>query len=179
MSQPTEQYRSIDLGSKTRKQAFRVWLIGLAIVFVWTALIVVAPAALSGGFPAFASPIYHFFGYACHQFGERSFHLGGEPFAVCSRCFGVYFGLLTGFAIYPLWRNITDIEPLPRFWLFLSLIPITIDWSLTMFGVWENTHLSRFLTGLILGMACATFIIPALVEVTRRLTMSNRPRLAS
>ena len=179
MSEPIEQYQPIDLKPKSRRQAKRVWLIGLLAVSVWTLLIVAAPAALSNGLTAFASPIYHFFSFVCHQLGERSLHLGGEPFAVCSRCFGVYFGLIAGFAIYPLWRNITDIDPLPRFWLFLSLIPITIDWSLTMFGVWENTHLSRFITGLILGIACATFIIPALVEVTRRLTMPNRHRVAS
>jgi uncharacterized membrane protein len=77
---------------------------------------------------------------------------------------------LFGFAIYPLWRRIDDIEPLPKMWLFLSLIPITIDWSLTVFGIWENTHLSRFVTGLILGTACATFIVPSIVEITRNLT---------
>jgi uncharacterized membrane protein len=74
---------------------------------------------------------------------------------------------LAGVLIYPLWRPIEEIEPIRRFWLFLSLIPVTIDWSLTMFGIWENTHLSRFVTGMILGAACATFIVPALVEITR------------
>jgi uncharacterized membrane protein len=69
----------------------------------------------------------------------------------------VYFGLLLGFAIYPFWRNIDEIEPLARFWLFLSLIPISIDWSLTVFGIWENTHLSRLITGLILGLALVNY----------------------
>jgi uncharacterized membrane protein len=144
-------------------------MIGLAVVLVWVLLIVAAPAAKSAGFLGVSSPLYTFFSYVCHQLPLRSLHVAGEQFGVCSRCFGVYFGLLAGFAVYPLWRNITDIEPLPRFWLFLSLIPITIDWSLTMFGIWENNHWSRFITGLILGIACATFIIPALVEVARRL----------
>ncbi|HLA95762.1 MAG TPA: DUF2085 domain-containing protein, partial [Pyrinomonadaceae bacterium] len=70
-------------------------------------------------------------------------------------------------AIYPLWRNIDDIEALPRVWLFASMVPIGIDWSLTVFGIWENTFLTRFVTGLILGAACATYIIPALVEIIR------------
>ena len=173
MPDPATEYLSLELQTRARQQAYRVWFIGLAVVFVWTAFIVAAPAAKLNGFTSFSTSVYNFFSFACHQLGDRSFHIAGEQFAVCSRCFGVYFGLLAGFAVYPLWRNITDIEPLPRFWLFLSLIPITVDWSLTMFGIWENTHVSRFITGTILGLACATFIIPALVEVARRLLLPN------
>ncbi len=143
---------------------------GFVVVTGWVLLTVAAPLAKANGFVAVSSPLYSFFSYICHQISDRSFHIEGEQFAVCSRCFGVYFGLAFGFAIYPLWRNITEIEPLPRFWLFLSLIPIGIDWSLTIFGIWENTHLSRFITGLILGVACATYIVPAIVEITRNLT---------
>ena len=143
---------------------------GFVVVTVWVLLTLAAPLAKAIGFVAISAPLYNFFGYICHQISDRSFHIGGEQFAVCSRCFGVYFGLVFGFAIYPLWRNITEIEPLPRFWLFLSLIPIGIDWSLTVFGIWENTHFSRFITGLILGVACATYIVPAIVEITRNLT---------
>jgi uncharacterized membrane protein len=82
---------------------------------------------------------------------ERSFHLDGHALAVCSRCFGVYFGLVAGFAAYPFFRPIDEIEPLARFWLFLALVPISVDWSLGVFGIWENTHLTRFVTGAILG----------------------------
>jgi len=130
--------------------------------------------AKANGFNTIAAPIYGFFSYICHQISNRSFHIEGEEFAVCSRCFGVYFGLLMGFLIYPLWRKIDEIEPVPRFWLFLSMIPIGVDWSLGVFGIWENTYLSRFVTGLILGVACATFLVPGLVEVTRNLSMRCR-----
>jgi uncharacterized membrane protein len=98
----------------------------------------------------------------------------GHQFAVCSRCFGVYFGLLAGIATYPLWRPIESVDPLPRFWLFLSMIPIAIDWSLGFFEIWDNTHLSRFVTGGILGVACAVFIIPAMVEIVRNLRKPAR-----
>ena len=174
MTEPAGNYVSLDFARMMRKQAIRVWMIGLAVVFVWVFAIVVAPMAKANGLIAFSSPLYHFFGFICHQISARSFHVACEQFAVCSRCFGAYCGLLFGFAIYPLWRNIVEIEPLPRFWLFLSLIPISVDWSLTIFGIWENTHLSRFVTGLILGVACATYIVPALVEITRNLSGRRR-----
>lgn len=170
MTEPAENYVSQDIAKRLRSQAFKIWSVTLGIVLVWVFAIVLAPVALENGWIGLSSPIYNFFSYICHQQSERSLHLDGHPLAVCSRCFGVYFGLFAGMAVYPLWRRIEDVEPLARFWLFLSLIPIGIDWSLTMFDVWENTHLSRFVTGLILGVACATFIVPALVEIKRNMS---------
>ena len=160
MTEPASSYISQDISQRLRSQAWRVWILTAVVILVWVGSIVAAP--LLG-----LSSVYGFFSYACHQIPDRSLHLDGHSLAVCTRCFGVYFGLFAGVIIYPVWRPIEEIEPVRRFWLFLSLVPVTIDWSLTMFGIWENTHVSRFLTGLILGVACATFIVPAIVEITR------------
>lgn len=170
MTEPAANYTPLDLQKRFRTQAFNVWVMTSAVVFFWVGLIVAAPLFLSNGFTAAASPVYAFFSYICHQTSERSLYLFGYQMAVCSRCFGVYFGLLAGILVYPLWRSMDEIEPIPRFWLFLSLAPISIDWSLTVFGIWENTHPSRLLTGLILGAACATYIVPALVEIVRNIS---------
>ena len=174
MSEPTANYISLSATERFKSQAWKVWTIGLAVVALWLGAIVGVPLAKANGFVTISSPLYYFFSFICHQIPERSFHIAGEQFAVCSRCFGVYFGLLFGFAIYPLWRNIDEIEPIPRFWLFLSLIPMSIDWTLTFFGIWENTQLSRLITGTIVGIACSTFIVPALVEITRNFTYRRR-----
>ena len=123
--------------------------------------------------------LYTLFSYMCHQISDRSFHIEGEQFGVCSRCFGVYFGLLAGFLIYPFWRTLDEIEPIPRIWLFLSLVPIGVDWSLGVFGIWENTHFSRLVTGIILGVACSTFIMPALVEIARNITLNRQQKKAA
>lgn len=165
-----ESYNSLEMRSRSRKQAWKAWSIGLTVVVVWVLLILAAPLAKLNGLIAISSPLYHFFSFICHQISDRSFHIVGEQFGVCSRCFGVYLGLVVGFVAYPLWRSVAEIEPLPKVWLFLSLVPITIDWSLTIFDIWENTLVSRFVTGLILGFACATYIIPSIVEITRNLT---------
>lgn len=174
MTEPAESYIPVDLARHFRSQAFRAWGVTLAIVFVWVFAIVLAPVARENAWMAVSSPLYTFFSYICHQLPERSLHVGDHRLAVCSRCFGVYFGLLVGLLVYPLWRRIDDIEPLPRVWLFLSLVPIGIDWSLTVFGIWENNHASRFITGLILGLACATYIVPAIVEIKRNLSLRRR-----
>lgn len=173
MNESAENYISPNSPVRFRGQAVRVWAVTVAVVAVWVAVIVAAPVSRVNGW-GFDTSIYAFFSYICHQLPERSLHLGAEQLAVCSRCFGVYFGLLAGLLVYPLWRRIDDIEPLPRIWLILSMVPIAVDWSLTIFGIWENTHLSRFLTGLILGVACATYIVPALVEIGRNLSHRRR-----
>ena len=154
-------------------------MISACVVFVWVFLILLAPLAAANGYSNISAPLYKFFGYLCHQIDGRSFHVENHPFAVCSRCFGVYFGLFFGFLIYPLMRPIEEVEPLPRFWLFAAMIPIGVDWSLGVFGIWENTHLSRFLTGTILGFACAVFIVPALVEIFRHLSGARRKKRLS
>jgi len=174
MSQPIENYIPQDFTTRFRRQAWKVWTISLLVVFAWVFAILLAPVAKASGFESLSATIYTFFSVICHQIDSRSFHIENHRFAVCSRCFGVYFGLFFGFLIYPLIRKVDEIEPLPRFWLFLAMIPIGIDWSLGIFGIWENTHLSRFLTGLILGAACAIFIVPALVEIFRYLKKTNK-----
>ncbi|MDM7922859.1 MAG: DUF2085 domain-containing protein [Pyrinomonadaceae bacterium] len=167
MPQTIEHYQSQTYPSLFRGQAIRVWVVGMAVVLVWVALIVLPAVAGNLGMAAFGESLFAFFGYLCHQIPERSLHFDGGQFGVCSRCFGVYAGLLIGLAAYPVWRRVENVEPLPRIWLFAAMVPIGIDWSLTIFGIWENTHLSRFITGAILGAACATYILPALVEIVR------------
>ena len=174
MDQPIENYIPQNFTEQFRRQAWKVWTISLFAVFLWVFAIVLAPLAKANGFESLASPIYKFFSFICHQMDWRSFHVENHQFAVCARCFGVYFGLLAGFLVYPLFRKIDEIEPLPRIWLFLAMIPIGVDWSLGAFDIWENTHLSRFITGLILGAACAIYIVPALVEIFRLLRKPKR-----
>jgi uncharacterized membrane protein len=152
-----------------RSQAYRSWSIALAVVGVWLLLIVLPPVLAANGQTGLSSPLYHFFSFICHQMPARSFHIFDHQLAVCSRCFGVYFGLLAGLIAYPLWRSIENIDPLPRIWLFASMVPIAIDWSLGVLGIWENNHASRFITGMILGVGCATYIMPALVEIVRNI----------
>jgi uncharacterized membrane protein len=179
MAEQVQEYIPIFLKPALRSQAVKVWLIGCGVALAWVSLIVLAPIAKANGLIAVSTPLYTFYSYICHQIPSRSFHIEGEQFGVCSRCFGVYFGLLFGYVIYPLWRRVDEIEPITRIWLFLSLVPIGTDWSLTVLNIWDNTFTSRFVTGMILGIACATFIVPATVEITRNFTLRSRMKKAA
>ncbi len=162
-----------------KKKAFTVWGVVLFLVSAWAFLIVLAPLAMGAGLSGISAPIYNFYSFICHQLPSRSFHIVGHQFGVCSRCFGVYFGLVIGLLAYPLFRSIDDFQPLPRVWLFLSMIPMAIDWSLGFFDVWENNHVSRVSTGLILGIACSVFIVPALVELSNMALAKQRKHKAA
>jgi uncharacterized membrane protein len=174
MSEIIENYIPQTTLKDIKRLAILAWAIGFVFVFVWVAAIVFAPIAAESGWTNLSAPIYKFFSFLCHQQSSRSFHIENHAFAVCSRCFGIYFGLLAGFIVYFFIRQIEEIEPIRRFWLFLALIPMGIDWALTAFGIWENTHFSRFSTGLILGVTCAIFIVPALVEIVRLLSKKSK-----
>ena len=69
----------------------------------WCALLLVAPAAASvpANLRRLGALLYGLFSPLCHQIDARSFHLCGEPLAVCGRCSAIYFGFLSGTIIYP------------------------------------------------------------------------------
>lgn len=176
MPETIDNYKPRKLSESLRKRAFLFWTAALLAAGIWVAAFVLTPVAAANGMDGFAAPAYDLFGYVCHQLPSRSFHLLGHKFAVCSRCTGVYFGLLLGLLAYPLFRRIDETEPLPRFWLILAMIPMAVDFSLTFFGIWENTHLTRVTSGLILGAACAVFIVPALAELAEILVRKRLER---
>ncbi len=146
--------------------AHLVWLAVVALSVTTVLLIIVAPLAQAAGYYGFAAKIYATFSYVCHQIPERSFHLAGHKFGVCSRCTGLYSGIALAALTYPLARPLTRTTTPRLFWLFLAAVPIAIDFSLGYFGIWHNTHVSRFVTGAILGAVTIFFILPGLVELS-------------
>lgn len=152
-----------------------MWLISIAIVLPITLLIIVAPIAAAGGYGRIAGPIYGAFAVFCHQLSERSYFIDGHKLAVCSRCTGLYAGFVVTLLLYPLIRPIqTTLWP-PREWLILAAAPMAIDFSLTFFGVWENTHTSRLLTAILLGSASVFYVMPGLAELSLRNRKTSRP----
>ena len=142
-----------------------VWavLAGLALSVV--GLIVGAPLLLAHGHAPAALVIYEIFAKVCHQLSERSFHVEGHQFAVCSRCTGLYAGFALSVLLYPLSRSLKRIDTPRRLWLLLATVPLLVDWSLGFFDIWANTHLSRFLTGGLFGAVAALYVVPGLIDL--------------
>jgi uncharacterized membrane protein len=155
--------------SKSDPASLAIWILISAVSLGIVAAIVGAPLALAEGHPAFASAIYKFFSFLCHQIPERSFHIAGHKFAVCSRCTGLYSGFAFATLGYPIFRSLKRTDTPRIIWLLLSAVPLLIDFSLTYFGIWQNTHLTRFTTGALFGAVAAIYILPGLIELSASL----------
>jgi len=152
------------------RRQIAVWLIVVLGSVLITTAIIAAPLALSSGRLLWALPIYHAFSLVCHQIPERSFFIAGHPFAVCARCFGLYAGFTLATLAYPLISSLKKTDAPPRRWLFLAAVPLVIDYALGLFGIWNNTHSSRFITGALLGSVAVFYTMPGLLDLGLRLT---------
>ena len=150
----------------------RIWLISTIVVFAIVSLIVIAP--LTAG-SHLANSIYGGFAVVCHQLPERSYFIFGHKLAVCSRCTGLYAGFALTLLLYPLLRPLRSIDWPPPVWLVLAAAPMAIDFGLTFLGIWENTHTSRLLTGLLLGSVSVFYVMPGIAELTTRKSRAKRP----
>lgn len=165
---------------KAQKKATRTvvfWVISAVIVLAVFSLIIVAPLAAASGHEDLARGIYGAFGTLCHQRPERSYFIAGHKFAVCSRCTGLYAGFAFTLLLYPLFRSLKTITTPPRILLLLAALPLLIDFSVTFFGFWENTHTSRLLTGALLGSVTVLYVMPGIVELSLRRARTTRPKV--
>ena len=117
---------------------------------VWCLAIVAAP------FFHF-TPIYLIFSAVCHQLPARSWHIDGEPLAVCIRCTSIYFGFLAGL--------LTLSTPNAR-WLKIALAITAVEW-LFAFAVYDSEIL-RALSGVALGASAAPIVRKGVEEMFAR-----------
>ena len=144
------------------------WAISATVVTLLVLLIVIAPLAAASGHNEIARGLYRAFGALCHQLPERSYFVHEHKLAVCSRCTGLYAGFALTLLAYPLLRSLRTTTAPARKWLVLAALPTVIDFSLTFFGIWENTHTSRLLTGFLLGSAAVFYVMPGIADLSFR-----------
>lgn len=149
------------------RRPWAVWLAAAAVFLAVLAAVFAPPLLLDAGHAAAARAVYKGFAAVCHQIPERSFVMFGHPLAVCARCAGLYAGFAAGLLLYPLARPLASRHAPARGWLFAAASPLALDFSLGFFGVWDNTQLSRSLTGALLGAAAVFYVLPGLVDLSQ------------
>lgn len=126
------------------------------LAMLWTAGIFVVPliersgdetAATTAGLARLAyRPV-------CHQIPHRSLALGGQPFAVCARCTGLYLGGAVGLALMTLGYG--RLRAPGRLWLLAAVAPTVIDFGMGHLTGVSLPNLARlavsFPAGLMLG----------------------------
>lgn len=100
------------------------------------------------------------FSTLCHQLADRSFWINGQPMAVCSRCFGIYAGFLSGWLLLPLMTFSKLVKQVSVKKILLGIIAINvIDILGNLLGFWQNTLVLRLIFGLLVGMPAAALFL--------------------
>lgn len=89
----------------------------------------------------------------CHQREDRSFHIKGWQFPICSRCTGVLAGQLLGIVIYIFQFRI------PIYISCIFLLIMFLDWYIQYKKIRESTNIRRFITGTLAGVAQVAIFI--------------------
>ncbi len=140
--------RSCALTECDRQARWLYCAVGL-VALLWLGLLLMAPWLMATGRLLPALVLYRVFALVCHQQPERSFSWLNFPLPVCMRCTGIYVGFALG------WLFSLRLPALPRRWLLAALVPLALDWILSVTGLWTNTPTSRTLTGALAGGALA------------------------
>lgn len=98
------------------------------------------------------------FRFQCHGLVERTLVLGGQPFPVCSRCLGLYGGLLVG--------GLLTLPSLTararRVWLLGAAALMVLEVFVQDTTGHRPYHSLRLLTGLLLALPVALTLIAAM-----------------
>jgi uncharacterized membrane protein len=92
----------------------------------------------------------------------------GCKFGVCSRCTGIYLGMLIGLLI----AEIMISYKIPKVIPIIMLLPLAFDGIIQSIayiiapehGFYESTNPRRFVTGLLFGLSVGYFIVSAVAE---------------
>lgn len=116
----------------------------------------------------------------CHQITERSFVLNGNQMPICSRCLGIYIGIMLilgiGVLINPKGdffrslqyfiptslKRVGNVNSILLIIGSLLIVPMIFDGLLQYFTVYESTNVIRFFTGFLFGIVEGGFIIGVL-----------------
>lgn len=85
--------------------------------------------------------------FGCHQIEERSFHIKGMQFPICSRCTGILTGQILGVVLCLTQRL------LPFYIYILFLASMFLDWWIQYKKIKSSNNIRRFITGNLAGIA--------------------------
>lgn len=156
---------------------------------LYIGLPLLAPVLMHGGHAGAGGLIYTLFKPLCHQMPERSFflfgpqatytyaelaaYLGGTvparyigdaaigwKAAVCQRDVAIYGTALLAGLLFALLRK--RLRPLGLKWAGALMLPMAVDGSGQLVGLWGSTWLSRVITGALFGLMLVWAVFPHL-----------------
>ena len=142
-----------------------LWLTVVALSTTVLLAIAFVPPLVGDEFRALIMAGYR---QVCHQLPSRSFHFHGEQVALCHRCVGIWGAIPIAVGLFAVLRRWDDrVAAKPGLTIVLSLVPLGIDWTGDILGVWTNTTASRLITGAIFGLVAGYFLARVVVKSIR------------
>jgi uncharacterized membrane protein len=161
---------------------------------LYVGLPLLAPVLMNAGYATPATIIYTIYRPACHQRPDRSYFIGGPQVvytpqqleaagvktglfsrdignetvgwkvAFCERDVAIYGSIfLTGLA-YGLIRRRLGKWLMPFRYYIIFLVPMGLDGTLQLFGLYESTWWLRGITGIVFGVGSVLFAYPYLED---------------
>ncbi len=152
---------------------FKIYHFILISILFWNILIL-SPVFIHPHLPYVSHFIYSGFHHICHQYDSRSIFLFDIKLAVCSRCWGIYFGFLIGTIAFPLLNKI--INKTKKHIFIIALIPILIDIILDFLNIHKSNLLTKSLSGLFFGTLSAIFLVGTLEDALSQIINNIRRR---
>lgn len=109
--------------------------------------LLIALASVGGGGGVLYGVVREAFGVLCHQLPERSYAIAGTVVVVCARCTGFYAGLAAIGAAGAVAGRFGVRWYVNRAW-FLLVLPLAIDGTANLLGLWNTPAAVRSATGL-------------------------------
>ena len=85
----------------------------------------------------------------CHQRSDRSFFLNGNQMPFCARCTGIWLGLTIGLGMSI--RYIFRLSERLILLIFIGILPLAVDGTIQLFGLWKSNNILRISTGVLAG----------------------------
>jgi uncharacterized membrane protein len=161
---------------------------------LYVGLPLMAPVFMNAGYPIPAQIIYTIYRPACHQRPERSYFIGGPQVvytpqeleaagvktglfsreignetvgwkvAFCERDVAIYGSIFLTGLVYGLIRRRLGKWLMPFRYYLIFLVPMGLDGTLQLFGLYESNYVLRTITGVIFGFGSVLFAYPYLED---------------
>ncbi|MHB8573512.1 MAG: DUF2085 domain-containing protein [Candidatus Dormibacteria bacterium] len=141
----------------------RHWLLLFnAGAVLFTVPVFLAPVLEAAGWHTAAAPIYFGYHFMCHQRPDRSFFIMGHQVAMCERNQSILLGFLGAGMTFNWVRN--DLRSFSPLAVAVMMIPLAIDGTGQLFGLWESDVTRRTVTGALTGAGVGVFALVQLQD---------------
>lgn len=86
----------------------------------------------------------------------------GYELAACARDNAIYLAMLLGALALPFFSRIENKDVPPVLYFILAIVPLGIDGTGQLIGLWTSTNFMRVVTGTITGLAVPIYLLPML-----------------